>query len=167
MYNNSPQHKQITPRVNWACYCQERVLVLVVPTTKERKKMSVNWDCSKVRDYKELHEDEYEWALSSAFLTSWTGFGWFDVIGFGSITEANVGEVWARVSILQGMGVIGMRKGSERVQITRADIVRRIGFHSNYSTLTRTKWISEKLKPLMDITVDDVKNSLEKAEQPA
>jgi len=130
--------------------------------------MAVNWDCSNVRDYKELHDNEYEWALTQAFLVSNWGYGWFDILGIGAITQSNVGEVWARVSILQGMGIIGMTgaRGAKK-EITEADITRRIGLSSNYSTITRTKWISEKLKKCMDLLAEDVLKRLEKVEQPA
>lgn len=131
--------------------------------------MAVNWDCTNVKDWEALHEDEYQWALTEAFLISTWGWGWFDVLGVGSITESNVGEVWARVSILQGMGVIGMTGHTidDKVEVTKDDVIRRIGLRSNYSNLTRAKWISEKLKPLMDLVSEKVDKSIESAKQPA
>lgn len=130
--------------------------------------MAVNWDCTNVRDWETLHDDEYQWALTRAFLICSWGYGWFDVLGVGKITEENAGEVWARLSILQGMGIIGMSNHHDgKIEVTEADVIRRIGLLSNYSNLTRAKWISEKLKPLMDSLVESTNKSIEIAKQPA
>ena len=131
--------------------------------------MAVNWDCTNVRDWETLHNDEYQWALTEAFLVSTWGWGWFDVLGVGSINEENVGEVWARLSILQGMGVIGMTGMTidDKVEVTKEDLIRRIGLRSNYSNLTRAKWISEKLKPIMDLVASKADKALEASKQPA
>jgi len=114
--------------------------------------MAVHWDCSAVADWETLHNDEYQWALTSAFLSSNWGYGWFDILGVGSITKDNAGEVWARLAILQGLGIIGMTGMTidDKVLVTCADVDRRIGLKSNYSTLTRSKWVTTKLKVIMD-----------------
>jgi len=117
--------------------------------------MPVRADWSGVVDYVALHEDDYQRALTQSFYTAGWGYGWFDVLGISDITAENVGEVWARLSILQGMGVIGMRKGRERIRVTENDVIRRIGMSSNYGTLTRAKWITEKLKPIMNAVAEE------------
>jgi hypothetical protein len=117
--------------------------------------MSVDADWSAIRDHEELHADDWEHQLTTAFLTQGWGYGLFDIIGLGSITEDNVGEVWARFSVAQTLcGQFFNHWDGEKttpVLITKADIVRRIGLKSNYSNLTRTQWQTKKFKVLMDI----------------
>lgn len=116
--------------------------------------MSVDADWSAIRDHELLHADDWEHQLTCAFLVQPMGYGLFDVIGLGSITEDNVGEVWARFSVAQALcGQFFNNWDGEKttpVLITKADIVRRIGLKSNYSNLTRTAWQTKKLKFLMD-----------------
>jgi hypothetical protein len=116
--------------------------------------MSVNADWSAIRDHEELHADDWEHQLTTAFLTLTWGYGLLDIVGLGSITEDNVGEFWARFSVAQTLcGQFFSNWDGEKsvpVLITRADIERRIGLKSNYSNLTRTQWQSKKLKVLMD-----------------
>jgi hypothetical protein len=115
--------------------------------------MSVDADWSKVRDFEQLHSDDYEYELTLAFCRSSIGYGWFDLIGMGKISEDNWLEVWARVAVMQGLGVIGMTGMTidDKVLVTKSDIERRIGLSTNYSNLTRTAWQSKKLKIIMDI----------------
>jgi hypothetical protein len=117
--------------------------------------MSVDADWSAIRDHELLHADDWEHQLTCAFLFQPMGYGLFDVIGLGSITEDNVGEVWARFSVAQALcGQFFNNWDGEKttpVLITKADIVRRIGLKSNYSNLTRTAWQTKKFKVLMDI----------------
>jgi hypothetical protein len=115
--------------------------------------MAVDADWSDVRDWEQLHEDEYEFALTRAFCTAGWSYGWFDIIGMNSITESNWREVWARFAVMQGLGVIGMtgKTIDDKVLVTKSDIERRIGLHTNYSNLTRSAWQTKKLKVIMDI----------------
>ena len=75
--------------------------------------------------------------------------------------RSNVGEVWARLSIVQALTPKGafFTKWEDYqkvpVPITREDVIRRIGLRSNYSTLTRAKWITTRLKPIMDDSAED------------
>jgi len=115
--------------------------------------MAVDADWSDVRNHEELHEDEYEFALTRAFCTAGWSYGWFDVLGMNSITESNWREVWARFAVMQGLGVIGMtgKTIDDKVLVTKSDIERRIGLHTNYSNMTRSAWQTKKLKVIMDI----------------
>lgn len=124
--------------------------------------MAVNADWSGVRDWEQLHADDYEYALTEAFMTAGWWYGWFDVLGMSSITAENVGEVWARFATLQGLGIIRMTgmSADETILVTKEDIVRRIGLKSNYSTLTRAKWITTKLKVVMDARAKEVSESV-------
>lgn len=128
--------------------------------------MPATGDWSAVADWKELHEDNDQWVITEAFMTFGWGYGLFDTIGMNSITEDNVGEVWARMSIIQALTFKGslfrLWDGEKEVRlpITREDIVRRIGLKSNYSTMTRAKWITERLKPLMDTCIEETVNTL-------
>ena len=119
--------------------------------------MSVDADWSAIRDHELLHADDWEHQLTCAFLFQPMGYGLFDVIGLGSITEDNVGEVWARFSVAQALcGQFFNNWDGEKttpVLITKADIVRRIGLKSNYSNLTRAQWQTKKFKFLMDNAV--------------
>ena len=128
--------------------------------------MAIDADWSDVRDWEQLHSDEYELALTHAFCWAGWGYGWFDVIGMHSITYKNAGEVWARVAIMQGLGVIGMTGMTidDKVLITESDIVRRIGLRTNYSTLTRSAWKTKKLELVMNKIERDVNASIAIAE---
>lgn len=123
--------------------------------------MPATGDWSAVKDWEELHKDNDQWVITEAFMTFGWGYGLFDTIGMNSITEENVGEVWARMSIIQALTFKGslfrMWDGEKEVPlpITRDDIMRRIGLKSNYRNLTRAKWITERLKPLMDTCVEE------------
>jgi hypothetical protein len=116
--------------------------------------MAVNADWSDVRDWEQLHTDEWEYQLTEAFMTFGWGYGLFDIIGLGELTEDNVGEAWARFAVAQAL--VGRffsnwdGENSVPVLITKADLERRIGLKSNYSNLTRTAWQTKKLKILMD-----------------
>lgn len=128
--------------------------------------MPATLDWSAVKDNDQLHEDNNEWCLTEAFAQFGWGYGLFHTLGMNSITEENVGEVWARMSIIQALTFKGAFffkwDGENQVPfpVTRKDIVRRIGLKSNYSTLTRAKWITERLKPLMDVCVDETLDTL-------
>ena len=118
--------------------------------------MAVDADYSKIRDFEKLHSDEYEFALTQSFCSlGWT-YGWFDLIGMGSITEKNWREVWARFAVMQGLGIIRMtgKTIDDQVWVTKSDIERRIGLSTNYSNLTRSAWQTKKLKVVMDIIAD-------------
>lgn len=127
--------------------------------------MSVNWSCVNVRDWETLHADDLEWEKTSILLTAGWGYGWFDSIGFGSITEANVGEVWVRMNILQSLvGAPLSRwtgKVSEPIYFTKDDIIRRIGLSSNYSTKSHAVFM-KGVKAIMDAKAKEIADSVQK-----
>lgn len=128
--------------------------------------MAVNADWSKVRDHEELHKDDNQWKLTEAFMTFGYGYGLFDYIGMNSLTEANVAEAWMRLSLMQSLTPKGaffhLWTGTESVPVpvTLDDLVRRIGLRSNYSTMTRSAWMTKKLKLVFDARVNELTESL-------
>jgi len=119
--------------------------------------MPATADWSAVRDWEQLHSDEWQYQITEAFMTFGWGYGLFDTIGMSELTADNVGEAWARLAVVQALvtnngAFFSKWTGEESIPLplTRADLERRIGLKSNYSNLTRTQWQSKKFKVLMD-----------------
>jgi len=129
--------------------------------------MAVNWSCENVRDWQTLHDDPIEWAKTEVLLTQGWAYGWFDSIGYGSITESNVGDVWVRASVLQAlvgaplsMGAEGTSK-REPIYFTKDDFIRRIGLSSNYSTKSHAVFM-KGVKAIMDEQAKRITDSVQK-----
>ena len=100
-------------------------------TRDGKETMPLTWDCRKVEGYQALHEDDLE--------MSKTAYLCYELmrIGVGSITQANVGEVWSRVRVSQKVwGSILTDEGRD-VPYTQEDINRRIGYTTNASRFSR------------------------------
>ena len=93
--------------------------------------MSLNWDCTKVRDKQEVLEGE-EWLKTNAIIFATMA------IDMGQITEKNTGEFYSRYKALEF--VIGGTL-AEGVTVTRADIARRVGLSTNVATKTRAQYV--------------------------
>lgn len=93
--------------------------------------MSLNWDCTKVRDKQEVL-DGTEWMKTNAIIFSTMA------IDMGQITEKNVDEFYSRYKALEF--VIGGTL-AEGVTVTRADIARRVGLSTNVFTKTRAQYV--------------------------
>ena len=121
--------------------------------------MAVTYDFSDVRDYELLHADKVEWAKTEALISGGWSLGIFDIIGMSSITEENVGEVWTRLAISQGLVGSFLNRNGVPVLYTKADIIRRIGLRTNYSNRTRTEFF-KTVKGAMDQVVNELNTDL-------
>lgn len=93
--------------------------------------MSLNWDCTKVRDKQEVLEGE-EWLKTNAIILATMA------IDMGQITEKNTDEFYSRYKALEF--VVGGTL-AEGVTVTRADISRRVGLSTNVATKTRAQYV--------------------------
>jgi hypothetical protein len=121
--------------------------------------MPVTYDFSDVRDHELLHSDRLEWGKTEALFNGGWSLGIFDIIGMGSITEENAGEVWARLAISQGLVGSFLNRNGIPVLYTKEDITRRIGLRSNYSNRTRTEFF-KTVKGAMDQVVNELNTDL-------
>lgn len=103
--------------------------------------MSLNFDVSKVKDYKDVTTAAYEiegrpqWNPVTNTLVWWT-----IPIGISSITEKNVDEFWSRLSMWQA--VVGPVLSTKDLDIwlTRDDVVAHIGLQTNASDKTKAQF---------------------------
>lgn len=91
--------------------------------------MSLNWDISKVADYKEMQETESGITDAVIWLTM--------AVGLGEITEANCDEFIRRTALVQAVTGPFLSHG---IYVTDEMIRRRIGLGTNVSDETFAKW---------------------------
>jgi len=97
--------------------------------------MSLAWSISKVKDYEELADDEWERIVTQVICFRTMS------VGMGSITEANH-EAWFRRSLLvEAVFGVGAHKDGEDYAITFADVRRRIGLRTNADRMTDKAFI--------------------------
>lgn len=104
--------------------------------------MSLNFDYSKVADLDDLlgakdaeptEAQAREWRIMEGVI--WATMA----VDFGEITEGNWAEFYARMSVLNGL-----HPGWYPVEhYTPAAIKRRIGLHTNVTTLTDLQWVKK------------------------
>jgi hypothetical protein len=111
--------------------------------------MPVSYDFTDVRDHELLHTDEVEWFKTTSLFNGGIALGIFEILGVGSITEENAGEVWARLAVAQGLSGAFINRGGVPIYYTHQDIVRRIGLRTNYSTRSRAEFL-KTIKRVMD-----------------
>ena len=126
--------------------------------------MAVHGDWSRIVDEETLHSDEFEWSMTETLFVLGWGQGLLYYLGLGSLTEKNIGEAIARYKVLMGLGVVEWRKDVEGHTPDESWLVRRIGVSSNIITLTRTQWLSQIVKPILDEVAQQTLNSLKKEE---
>jgi len=128
--------------------------------------MAVNWEWrdNVWESIQVLHETPIEETKSSALLVAGWGFGLMHMIGFGSITDKNKDEFYARLAALQGLGMgdgglITYWNGEASVPLiyTREDIYKRVGLCTNYETMTHAKWVRERFTTMFDAIRDKTK----------
>jgi hypothetical protein len=118
--------------------------------------MAVNADWSAVQDYESLHENKYEWALTEGLCASVLGYGLLFYLGVSGLNDKNIGEACARLDVLNGLGAWKMRRDGTPTQVTKNDLIRRIGMFTNYESLTRHQWVKKILTPILDSVSNDV-----------
>lgn len=88
--------------------------------------MSLNWSIEDVQDWEVLQSDDTEAAITECLV--WATMS----VGIGEITDKNVNEFFARVTLIQRTYGPYLRNGdgSPR-EITFGDIKRRVGLSTN------------------------------------
>jgi len=103
--------------------------------------MPLTWDITKVIDFVDIN-DGFESIKTQGLVFATMA------IGMNTITDANAGEFYTRIKMLEGVNghlVVGPENedGSSRYYFyTPADIQRRIGLHTNANTYTKTKFVN-------------------------
>ncbi len=104
--------------------------------------MALNWDLSKIKNRAEIQKGN-EAAITDQMI-------WFTMFaGIGEITEANAGEFYARVHLIEKLSGAFLYRDKEPMYITPADVRRRIGLKTNVSTITRPAFIKLKVGNFM------------------
>ena len=111
--------------------------------------MTLNLDWSNVKDYKELEKDD-DWRKEIVLLGHL-----MMPMGVRAITASNVGEVFARIDILQRLQGAFMHRsdgkgGREPVLFTPEDIISYIGLRTNVPDISRTEFMRNVVRSHMD-----------------
>lgn len=107
--------------------------------------MALNWNIEKVKNWKEISDDEEEWKVTDALI--WATMA----VGLGSITKANAEEFHRRLSEYEHQfGTYLILKGGEPYYITLADVQRRIGLYTNVGNTSKREFAA-KLKRLAQV----------------
>jgi len=125
--------------------------------------MALHWNITNCKDSASLQTDE-EWPITNALI--WATMS----VGIRDITEKTVPEFYARLSVWEkivGPLLWGKDEETGRLEercIEVADLVKRIGLHTNASSMTRAEW-RKNLAAYFDRKADDYKRSAEQKEQ--
>lgn len=112
--------------------------------------MSLNWDVSKVKDWKDLDptlRDTIIWATL--------------VVDLGEITEKNWEEFYIRVHVWEGFLGAFLVGPDGPVPIKPDQVKRMIGMNTNVGNKTRRQWMS-RLSDRMDRYLDDLRRSTQR-----
>lgn len=119
--------------------------------------MALHWDVTKCKNHKSLTA-EGEWPITNALI--WATMS----VGIRDITEENIPEFYARLSVWES--IVGAMlyetdtetgKATER-GVTVEDLRKRIGLHTNASSMTRAEW-RKNLAAYFDRKADEHKRS--------
>ena len=106
--------------------------------------MSLNWDIRKCVDSEELTAETQQQQTNGLI---W----WMMSAGYGSITEDNWAEVYARLHTVQ---LLEFSHDEEKRWITPEVIYRYIGLRTNCSDETRVEWAERQMRYSLDIEYD-------------
>jgi hypothetical protein len=96
--------------------------------------MSLDFDYRKIRDFDNLTDNE---RVTRDALT-WATMA----VGIGDITEDNVGEFYARVSLWEKLFGTYRHGNGEPLYLTREDVARFVGLHTNvFPKEPQAKWL--------------------------
>jgi hypothetical protein len=104
-------------------------------------KMPLTWDITEVVDFVDIN-DGFESIKTQGLVFATMAIGMY------TITDANAGEFYTRIKMLEGVNghlVVGPENedGSSRYYFyTPADIQRRIGLRTNANSYTKTKFVN-------------------------
>jgi hypothetical protein len=114
--------------------------------------MSLSWNLEKIRDWKEISENDNEWAVTETLI--WDCMA----VEIGTITEKNAAEFYARVRLLEqlygcSLGYVG--EDGKRVDrpITPEDVERRIGLSTNVGSAKARSTFYKKIGRELDDNV--------------
>lgn len=119
--------------------------------------MALHWDVTKCKNHKSLTA-EGEWPITNALI--WATMS----VGIRDITEETIPEFYARLSVWES--IVGAMlyetdtetgKATER-GVTVEDLRKRIGLHTNASSMTRAEW-RKNLAAYFDRKADEHKRS--------
>jgi hypothetical protein len=100
--------------------------------------MSLDWNATKVANLDTLHTQKVE-ANKTAYLCYNLMF-----VGVGRITEDNVEDTWKRVSLWERLhGALLSDSEGNPFYYTREDLLARIGYSTNVSTMTSLAFIKK------------------------
>ena len=117
--------------------------------------MSLNWDLTKIADYRTVCISDY--GTPEAKLRGITeGMIWSTVaVGMGNITEKNAAEFYARIALHEQVHGAIMSEMVDGVvtprPITAADVEAHIGLWTNVTTETTAKWSSRFTKTALKL----------------
>ena len=124
--------------------------------------MALHWNITNCKDSASLQTAE-EWPITNALI--WQTMS----VGIRDITEKTIPEFYARLSVWES--IVGPMfyedyengKTTER-GVTLDDLRKRIGLHTNASSMTRAEW-RKNLAAYLDRKADDIKRRAEQTEQ--
>jgi hypothetical protein len=123
--------------------------------------MALHWNITNCKDSKSLQTPE-EWPITNALI--WSTMS----VGIRDINEKTIPEFYARLSVWES--IVGPMfyeddeegKTTER-GVTLDDLRKRIGLHTNASSMTRAEW-RKNIAAYLDRKADDYKRSAEQKE---
>lgn len=110
--------------------------------------MSLDWSIGKCADWKEL-QSEKEWPITNGII--W----WCMGVDIGELKSQAQCEEWLARYLL------GCKIDDRKPQITLAHLVRRIGLHTNVSTMTRPQWLKKTMTHAMREADREVRHQYE------
>ena len=124
--------------------------------------MALHWNITNCKDSASLQTAE-EWPITNALI--WQTMS----VGIRDITEKTIPEFYARLSVWES--IVGPMfyeddengKTTER-GVTLDDLRKRIGLHTNASSMTRAEW-RKNIAAYLDRKADDYKRRAEQQEQ--
>ena len=112
--------------------------------------MSLDYDFTSIKDWEELHNNDWELTVSKAIV--WTTMN----VGFSGITEKNYHQFFTRSQFFYGLYGAPLFKGDEPYNYKLTDIKRRIGLRTNASTLTDPAFFKD-LRRRYNLRINDNK----------
>lgn len=87
--------------------------------------MPLTYNFTEIRDYEDLHKDEFERYVTDAIV-------WLSMpLGVGTITEDNADLFHFGITVLEGIHGMFLNKGGKPYRISQEDVRRRTGLRTN------------------------------------
>lgn len=121
--------------------------------------MALNWNIIKCSNHKSLQTED-EWPITNALI--WATMS----VGIRDITEENIPEFYARLRVWEDIaGPMLWGKDEETGKLVERkievdDLRKRIGLHTNASSMTRAEW-RKNLAAYLDDKANEHKRSAE------